>query len=291
MFQTALRNFTRMDDEVKLMDARSMLEEETRYFDEKYRQVDIFTASNLKIDIDEFLKRQTYVFDGGDERGHALGFAFDLIRRKGVKGKVICDYACGTGMYGVLLALLGAEVYGFDISAEGVRVSNQRAKVNGCENNAHFQVMSADNLRYEDEMFDYVFGPEALHHTIKYEKTDEELYRILKKGGKAIFRESLGHNPFIELFRKITLFLNDADEAGETNLTYDEMFRFGSNFNYVRIYEMSLIFMAKRFFRGRFDRPGVKPLLKTMKQLDDFLVGRFPSLKKFCGEVVIEYIK
>lgn len=272
------------------METESLLEKEKKYFDKKYRQNN-FPTDHLKVDIDEFLKKQTYVFDGGDERGHALGFALDLILREGIEGKVICDYTCGTGIYGVLLALLGAEVYGFDISSEGIKIAQLRAKVNGCENNTHFLVMSADNLRWDDEMFDYVFGPEALHHTAKYEKADEELYRILKKGGKAVFRESLGHNPLIELFRKIIVLLKGASEAGETNLTYEEIYRIGKKFSSVRTYEMSLFFMVKRLFRGNFDLPLVKFILKSLNRLDDVLISRFSNLKKYCGEVIIVYEK
>ena len=64
--------------------------------------------------------------------------------------------------------------------------------------------------------------------------------------------------------------------------------RIGKDFKAIRTCEMSLLFMAKRVFRGNFDRPLIKPLLKSMKRLDDILINSVPALKKFCGEVVIE---
>ncbi len=268
----------------------AMLAREAEFFDKKYRQASL-RPDDLEIDVETFLKEQTYIFDGGSERGHAVGFALELILREGIANKTICDYACGTGLYGVIFALLGADVYGFDMSAEGIRIATLRAKVNGCMDRAKFQVMSASDLGYDDGMFDYVFGEAALHHTIKYPNVGVELHRILREGGKAIFRESLGHNPFIEAFRQLTLMRSGAFEAGETNLTYHDIMRIGKDFRGVHTYEMSFLFMAKRVFRGNFDRPLVRPLLKSLKRLDDILINRVPALKKFCGEVVIEYVK
>jgi len=267
-----------------------MLAREAGFFDKKYRQAD-FRPDDLEIDVETFLKKQTYVFDGGNERGHAVGFALELILRDGIVGKTICDYACGTGLYGVFFALAGANVHGFDISAEGIRIATLRAKVNGCTDRAKFQIMSASDLGYDDGTFDYVFGEGALHHTIKYPNVEVELYRILRRGGKAVFRESLGHNPFIEVFRQLTLIRSEAFEAGETNLTYQDILRIGRNFSGVHTYEMSFLFMAKRVFRGNFDRPLVRSLLKSLKRLDDILINNVPALKKWCGEVVIEYVK
>lgn len=268
----------------------AMLNHEAKFFDRKYRRAG-FRPDDLKIDVKTFLEEQTYIFNGGSERGHAIGFALDLLLKDGILDKTICDYACGTGTYGVLFALLGANVYGFDISIEGVRVANLRAQVNGCSERAKFQVMSASNLGYHDRTFDYVFGEASLHHTHKYQNIEVELFRILREGGRAIFRESLGHNPFIEGARLLTLVRGGAFDAGETNLKYEDIFRVGRNFRSIHTYEMGLLFMSKRIFRGNFDRPLVRPVLKSLKRFDDILINRVPALKKFCGEVVIEYVK
>jgi len=236
------------------INADLMLAREARFFDEKYRRS--FHRGNLKItDIENLLKKQRYVFDGGSERGHAVGFALGLILKDGIVDKTICDYACGTGLWGVVFAMLGANVWGFDISTEAINVASLRASVNGCADTAKFQVMSASSLAYRDGRFDYVFGEGSLHHVIKYPSIEVELFRVLREGGKAIFRESLGHNPFIEGARLLTLVRKGAFEAGETNLKYDDIFKVGKNFRSVQTYEMSLLFSLKRVFRGRFDQP------------------------------------
>lgn len=46
--------------------------------------------------------------------------------------------------------------------------------------------MSADNLEYDDESFDYVLCIEVVEHLKEYEKAIAEIARVLKQGGKAL---------------------------------------------------------------------------------------------------------
>jgi len=45
--------------------------------------------------------------------------------------------------------------------------------------------------------------------------------------------------------------------------------------------------MAKRLFRGRFQWPLVPRILRFLESVDDRLLHRFPSLRRFCGEILV----
>ena len=78
-------------------------------------------------------------------------------------------------------------------------------------NNASFDVMNAEQMDFEDSTFDLIFGSGIIHH-LNIEKAYSEIARVLKPGGSAIFVEPLGHNPFINAFRRKTPELRTPDE-------------------------------------------------------------------------------
>lgn len=123
--------------------------------------------------------------------------AWDLIQ---VTDKVILDYGCGEGLAAKKMLEQGAtKVEGIDIS-EGMI---QKAIENNQDNRAHFQIMNAEELTFEDNSFDLVFGSAILHH-LNIEKALREIKRVLKPSGYAVFIEPLGHNPIINYMRKKT---------------------------------------------------------------------------------------
>jgi len=63
--------------------------------------------------------------------------------------------------------------------------------------------MNAEQMAFADDTFDMVFGHSVLHHT-DLRLTRGETYRILKTGGIGVFVEPLGHNPLVNLFRRLT---------------------------------------------------------------------------------------
>lgn len=220
---------------------------------------------------------------------HPMGDVYGrLLDSLGVyEGKDILEYGCGSGQVGVFLALSGASVRGFDISEEGVRLANRRARVNGVSSRARFEAMRAEALTYADEQFDFVVGRWILHHLEKeaLPVCGKELWRILKKGGKALFVEPLGHNPLIEFVRRHPFYAQgDYDSDHESTMKRDEVFAIGKPFQGVLIHEFYLLYMLKRVMRRR-------RLLRILKSTDDLLLRCLPFLRRYCGECVIEFIK
>lgn len=289
-----------MGNKQTMSDEGSMKTQEREFQNRKYAKRSKSITDHI-INLREFIDRNfSPVFiPGGAERGHLLQNALavlvdapcgetpDLQRiRQSIDGKVILDYACGDGYLGVFLGMLGAQVFGFDLSQEAIEVARLKAQANGVDDHTLFSVMDASNLAYLSGEFDMVLGIEALHHVIFYSNTSCELHRIMKHGGRAVFVENLGHNPVLEWVRdRFTL------SATETTLRYPDVRAFGEPFCEIEIHESSLFYMIKRLFRGRFHKCIVRALLSALWCLDRFLLKIFPGLRRFCGESIVVLVK
>ncbi len=65
-----------------------------------------------------------------------------------------------------------------------------------------FHLMDANELTFEDESFDVVYGGAILHH-LDIEKTLNHVHRVLKPGGYILFMEPLNMNPVYKIYRKM----------------------------------------------------------------------------------------
>jgi SAM-dependent methyltransferase len=71
--------------------------------------------------------------------------------------------------------------------------------------------MDAHHLDFPSNEYDIVYGNAILHH-LSLDKISKEIYRVLKPGGKAAFREVIKGNIFLQLFRRLTPFWRTPDE-------------------------------------------------------------------------------
>jgi 2-polyprenyl-3-methyl-5-hydroxy-6-metoxy-1,4-benzoquinol methylase len=259
---------------------------EREWHDADYR---LHARSEYPSDASAFLTRfervdLTPFCDGGwsywaDPRAEALG-SLEV-----TSGMHVLDYGCGSGKLGMYLSLRGAEVWGFDLSAEGIRVANEVAADYGAS--ANFEQMDAEDLRYPDNFFDLVVGFGVLHHVIKYPAAASNLHRILKTGGRVIFLETLWDNLLINFARRFTT----ADAAaGDAQLTESSIFEFCRDFREVRLEKRNLLYMLKRFAKlpeRDVSAPlRARPFWRLIKSVDKNLL-RFRPLRRYCGEVII----
>ncbi len=105
-----------------------------------------------------------------------------------IKNKAVLDICCGYGFTSVVLAKRGAQVTSIDISAQMVRLTEKNGSLNRVTDNISPAVMSAQKMAFRDEQFDFVVGLGALHH-LNLETARAEIYRVLKRGGTALFIE------------------------------------------------------------------------------------------------------
>ncbi|HEU4386887.1 MAG TPA: methyltransferase domain-containing protein [Blastocatellia bacterium] len=108
----------------------------------------------------------------------------ELIDFNGFAGKRLLEIGCGTGTDLVQFARGGASVIGVDLTPRSIEIARRRFEVFGLSGD--FAVGDAERLTFPDEAFDVVYSFGVLHHTPGTEAAVDEIYRVLRKGGRAI---------------------------------------------------------------------------------------------------------
>jgi SAM-dependent methyltransferase len=260
---------------------------ESAEHDAHYRQSLPFDSRTYEIDVQHVIWWEDYCYKKGrrKDNGHVTKRVFELMDLGRLKGKEILDVGCGNGQYSVFFALLGADVYGIDISEVGIEVSRAIAETNGVSGLCHFSVQNAAKMDFDDSIFDIVIMHESLHHVIKYPGTREEVMRVLKHDGMLICAEGLYGNILFAVGRFFTM--RGKEARGDVMLTVADLERFSEGFASHQIELMSLVFMSKRIFRGALGFGPIRWFLYLLKRLDDVLLAVFPALKRYCGEVIL----
>lgn len=98
------------------------------------------------------------------------------------EGKLkILDVGCGSGFFTILLAKMGYEVTGIDLTPDMVQCARELAEEEKTE--CRFQVMDAEKLDFSDESFDVVISRNLTWTLPHAEDAYGEWLRVLKKGG------------------------------------------------------------------------------------------------------------
>ena len=112
---------------------------------------------------------------------------------------VVLEIGAGTGMFTELIAKQGAQVVATDISKSSLELLLKRLKNYG---NIEVQVADMESLPFANESFDLVLSAGSLSYGDN-SIVMNEIYRVLKLGGKFICVDSLNHNPIYRFNRWI----------------------------------------------------------------------------------------
>ena len=205
-------------------------------------------------------------------------FYADFLRSR-CAGKSVLEYGCGLVSYSFFLARNGASVTGIDRSSVAIEQSKEVTEREGLER-ITYCIMDAEALGFSDSTFDLICGTGILHH-IDLDRAFQEIARALKPGGKAVFIEPLGHNPVINLYRKLTPALRMENESP---LLMDDFKRAGAHFGRVETHCFNLISVAAVPFRNV---PGFDLLLRALDATDRALFRLFPRVKRYAWQVII----
>lgn len=183
----------------------------------------------MSTNIDERVAREAQAYDEGDVYEHSFRlqsrfwhvfacpnthYLQHYMRQQvahHASGSVVLDYGCLTGEFSQELARhQPQQLVGIDISSVGIATARERYG-----HLADFHVMDAHRTDFADNTFDLIVGQSILHH-LDWTTAIQELQRILKPGGKAIFTEPLGDNPGAKLLRRLTPQARTPDEKPVT---------------------------------------------------------------------------
>lgn len=211
--------------------------------------------------------------------------------------KKLLEVGCGLGETAVYFAQKGAIVSAIDISGEMVRHAEKLAQQ--YNTSLYVERSPAEKLNFADDYFDFVFGNGILHHS-NYQQAINEVKRVLKKGGKAIFIEPLLYNPIINIYRYLA---GENRTKGERALTFTVLKNIAKNFSKMRHKEFWFLtqgfflyyFFIKRYAPGKIkywkkiikDGFSFGPIFTFLAKLDEILISAMPGLKKMCWNTVI----
>lgn len=202
--------------------------------------------------------------------------------------KDLLELGCGLGNDTVFFAGKGARVVTFDVSLEMVKGVAALVREKGLSQMVTLLHMSGEALAFHNESIDLVYGRSVIHH-LDIPMARDEIYRVLRKGGKAVFLEPLGHNPLIALFRKLTPNRRTPDEKPLTVYDINTLAAPFSSANYTGWYLVSLLALVFCYFPA--NRRLFEYSLQILLSVDRRLLSWFPSLQRFCWVAVIELEK
>ena len=252
---------------------------------------DFHDAWASTIDVEDLLVRESFEAVTAIENRHALNTMGDI------KGKRVLDLGCGMGEASVYFALKGAIVTAADISPKMIRVVNQLAEKWKTQVDA--RVMIGEDMDLPNNDFDFVFGNGVLHH-LDRKKAYNEIYRILKPGGRAVFIEPLCYNPLISIYRVMARTVRTKNEKP---FRFRDLRYLRKLFSQVRHSEFWLatqlifiyFFLIKRASprKERYwkkviaEADSIAPMYKRLLKIDNWLLKNMPLLKIFCWNTVI----
>jgi SAM-dependent methyltransferase len=242
---------------------QARLADEARFADQAYVQY----AHDLLLN-QSFFKKYAEPQDDWDWRQYGaklLGF---------VKGCRVLDYGCGQGEEAVYLAKMGAHVTAIDISPVGVRLTQERARLNGVGDRVSAMLMRCDPTEFPSESFDVIHGFGILHH-IGLRTGMMEIKRLLKPRGRGLFFEHMGNSKLIERLRP-----KEKDYTkGERPVTWKEIQEIQPEFSRV---------VARPFHIASRLRNRIKVLNRSVvKRIDHAVLSALPFMRHFASGMVI----
>jgi len=211
--------------------------------------------------------------------GRSLQITFDWLGD--LRGKRVLELGCGPGDYTIMLARRGAQVTALDIAPASLEITRKRAQANRVGSAIQLAWMAAETLGFPDGVFDWVIGLGLLHH-VDPAALAPELRRVLRPGGRALFREPLGTNPMLGFARKHLHYRGKHHTRDEHPLKYTDIYQMARGFRATRVREFYLFSMISRAVGGELS-------FSWLWQLDEFLIRHVPMVRRWCRYVLLEY--
>ena len=162
-------------------------------------------------------------------------------------------------------------------------MTKAKAQANGVLDRVRAVQMNAEETDFDDMEFDCILGNAILHH-LHLSKVKKEVYRLLKFGGIAIFREPVISSQILRAIRKLIPIYPSRPTSGEKPLTYEELRLFGEGFSSPDWWEFEIFSRISYLIKS-------KKVNEFLHQLDYFLLTRIPATKRLASCEVVRYIK
>ena len=165
-------------------------------------KVDLYNGAygNYEAEIYRQIRIETYGDDFGQtswvttEESNQIPQLLDLVPQSSV-----FELGCGSGRYALQVARkCGCRVLGVDINESGVRTACRLAEAAQLSSACRFEKCDASKpLPYADSDFDAAFSNDVLCHIPNRDHILDELFRVLRPGGRFLFSDALVINGVI----------------------------------------------------------------------------------------------
>jgi len=127
----------------------------------------------------------------------------DAVVRELRCGKIL-DVGTGPGYVPIEIAKRNEEVFvdGIDLTRKFREIGERNARNAGVSARVHFETGDATKMPFDDNSYDVVISTGAMHHWKYPARVIDEMYRVLKPGGRTVFCEVVLKDKLPENVRK-----------------------------------------------------------------------------------------
>jgi len=172
----------------------------------------------------------------------------------------ILDAGCGMGGPSIYLAKKYPNVFftGINISEEQIKLAN-KLKENNKTANTEFLLQNFLNTSFPYNYFDGVFAMESSSYAADYNDFIDEMYRLLKPGGKLVVIDLFrSHSQFNSIEKRI--YENLCNGYGGAN--YPDLHHYKFLLNYYGFTDIGIMNITKNILLGL-----IRPFFKNMSKL------------------------
>jgi SAM-dependent methyltransferase len=199
-------------------------------------------------------------------------------------GKHILDLGCGYHPTPIYFALAGAaHVSACDVSPRAVEFMRRVAAIYGVADRVSVHECPAEKMPFASGEFDLMHGEAVLHH-ISLSAAAPEIRRVLTPGGRAVFKDPLGHNPVLEFVRDHMPAVTGKSAAKGTDLpmTIEDVEDFGKRFASYEYRTFGVSSMPAMLMR----LPRRSLFTRTLHTVDNAVLENVPFVKRYAQYVV-----
>lgn len=207
-----------------------------------------------------------------------------------LSGRRVLDVGCGDGANAVLLAKLGANVTGIDVSPKAIQLAQRRAEINGVAERTSFVCQPLEQANLATGSFDVIWGDAILHHLIgELDAVIAQLVKWTKPGGTILFSEPVNFSPMLRRLRFMIPVHTDAT-PDERPLEPAEVAVLRAHVPGLRMALFTMLGRLDRFVLPDYNYEGAPISRRAVASLlasVDYLSLKLPGVRNFAGTAVM----